>query len=290
MATTWAAAAAVSLTVIGMSLPPDDPAVQAVVEPAHNRHGVHVAVPGDGIGLPRAQTGNHGVQPSDRVGPRPLAGLTIAIDPGHQLGNSRHARQTNRRVPAGGFMKACNTTGTATKAGFAEATFNFRVAQRLRTLLELFGARVIMTRYHNSSALWGPCVDYRGRFGDMQHADLKISIHGDGSYVQGHGFHVIAPTWSEKWTADIYRASKALAYETRHALIDMGFAVSNYSNGRGIEFRDDLATLNLSDIPVVLVECGNMRNPHDARVMSSQRGRNRYASALMHAIRAFLDR
>jgi N-acetylmuramoyl-L-alanine amidase len=268
MASSWAAATAVFLSVTSMSIPPDDPAAQAEVVSRPPEHSAHVAVPD----------------------PKPLVGLTIAIDPGHQLGNARHTRQIDRRVPAGGFMKACNTTGTSTKAGFAEATFNFRVAQRLRTLLERFGARVIMTRYRNSHALWGPCVDHRGRFGNEQHADLKISIHGDGSYAQGDGFHVIAPAWSRNWTADIYRASKALAYQTRQAFIDMGFSVSDYSGVRGIEFRSDLATLNLSNVPVVLVECGNMRNPHDARVMSSQPGRNRYARGLLHAIRAFLNR
>jgi N-acetylmuramoyl-L-alanine amidase len=268
MASSWAAAAAVILTGTSMSIPPDDPVVQAAVVSRTDEDVAHAAVPS----------------------PKPLAELTIAIDPGHQLGNARHADQIERRVPAGGFMKACNTTGTATKTGFAEATFNFRVAQRLRTLLERVGARVIMTRYRNSYTLWGPCVDYRGRFGNNQHADLKISIHGDGSYSQGDGFHVIAPAWSRSWTADVYRASKALAYQTRQAFIDMGFTVSDYTGVRGIEFRSDLATLNLSNVPVVLVECGNMRSPHDARVMSSRLGRDRYAVGLLHAIRAFLHR
>src|SRR3954466_15557717 len=56
--------------------------------------------------------------------PKPLAGKTIVIDPGHQLGNSRHLAQINRPVNAGGFMKACNTTGTATNGGFPESTLN----------------------------------------------------------------------------------------------------------------------------------------------------------------------
>jgi N-acetylmuramoyl-L-alanine amidase len=259
MATSWAATTAAILTVTAMSLPPDDPAAQA---------GVSAHQPGSA-----------------------LNGVTIAIDPGHQLGNARHPLQINRPVPAGGFMKPCNTTGTATNTGFPEATFNFLVAQRLRTHLQHLGARVIMTRHRNSIKRWGPCVDYRGRFGNKQRADLKISIHGDGSYSQGNGFHVIAPTWRKKWTADIYPSSKALAHLTGHELGKMGFSVSNYTAGRdGVEYRGDLATLNLSNIPVVLVECGNMRNTHDARVMSSRLGRDRYARGLLHGIRAFLHR
>jgi N-acetylmuramoyl-L-alanine amidase len=292
MATTWVATTAVILTVTGMSLPPDDPGAVAVLQ-GHHVHHARAGAPGDRIGVPRDRVGVGGPRPGTRarVRPKPLAGRTIAIDPGHQLGNSRHPHQISRRVPAGGFMKACNTTGTATNAGFPEATFNFLVAQRLRTHLRHLGARVIMTRYRNSYALHGPCVDYRGRFGNKQHADLKISIHGDASYSHGHGFHVIVPTWRKRWTADIYRASKTLANKTRHGLINMGFSVANYTaRGSGIDFRNDLATLNLSNIPVVLVECGNMRNPHDAGVMSSRLGRDRYARGLLHGIRAFLRR
>jgi N-acetylmuramoyl-L-alanine amidase len=222
---------------------------------------------------------------------RPLHGVLIAIDAGHQLGNSRHPDQINQPVPAGGFTKPCNTTGTATDAGFAEATFNFRVAMRLSSRLSNLGARVMLTRHHNSRRLWGPCVDYRGRFGNRRPATLKVSIHGDGSYSGGSGFHVIAPTDRAPWTSDIYRSSKRLAHATRHGLVRSHFSVADYiAGGDGLDFRSDLATLNLSNIPTVMVELGNMRNSSDAAVMSSARGQGRYARALTHGIRAFLRR
>src|SRR4051812_8416294 len=97
--------------------------------------------------------------------PAPLAGVRIAIDPGHLLGNHNFPAQTNRLVPAGGFEKACNTTGTATNGGFAEATLNFRIARLVQARLEALGARVFLTRTRNSQSLWGPCVDKRGEFG-----------------------------------------------------------------------------------------------------------------------------
>ncbi|MGH3425712.1 MAG: hypothetical protein ACRDO8_13340, partial [Nocardioidaceae bacterium] len=61
--------------------------------------------------------------------PGPLAGSTIVIDPGHQLGNARHPRRIAEPVDAGGFRKPCNTTGTATDGGYPEATFTFAVAR-----------------------------------------------------------------------------------------------------------------------------------------------------------------
>ena len=77
------------------------------------------------------------------------------IDPGHQLGNHNFPEQINRLVPAGGFRKPCNTTGTATRGGYPEATFAWRVALRLKAKLEGLGARVVLTRKVNSEKRWG---------------------------------------------------------------------------------------------------------------------------------------
>jgi N-acetylmuramoyl-L-alanine amidase len=221
---------------------------------------------------------------------RPLAGRTIVIDPGHQLGNHSFPEQINRLVPAGGFKKPCNTTGTSTDGGYPEATFTWQVSHLLRARLVRLGANVRLTRHSNSEHRWGPCVDVRGRDGNKLPADLKISIHGDGSYVAGaRGFHVIGPTDRRPWTHDIYRPSRRLALDTRAALRGGGLRVANYiAGGDGLDFRSDLATLNLSNIPTVMVELGNMRNPRDARRMTSRSGRATYARGLAHAVRRFL--
>ena len=222
--------------------------------------------------------------------PLPLAGRLVVIDPGHQLGAHNFPRKINRLVPAGGFEKPCQTTGTSTDGGFPEATFNWRVARLLKHRLEALGAEVRMTRHSNSERRYGPCVDVRGRDGNKVHADLKISIHGDGTYAAGaHGFHVIAPTDRRPWTHDIFRSSRRLALDTRSALKGVGLTTATYINGgSGLDFRSDLATLNLSNVPTVLVELGNMRNPVDARRMTSRHGRATYARGLAHGVRRFL--
>jgi len=56
----------------------------------------------------------------------------------------------------------------------------------------------------------------------------------------------------------------------------------------GIEPRDNLAGLNLTRVPEVLIECGNMRNATDARLLTSARFQRRIASALEAAIIEFL--
>jgi N-acetylmuramoyl-L-alanine amidase len=220
----------------------------------------------------------------------PLAGRVVVIDPGHQLGNHNYPSEINRLVPAGGFQKPCNTTGTATDGGYPEATFTWQVSRVLEARLVALGATVRLTRHSNREDRWGPCVDVRGRAGNKRPADLKISIHGDGSYAAGaRGFHVIAPTDLRPWTHDIFRPSRRLALDTRSSLRSVGLRVADYvAGGDGLDLRSDLATLNLSNLPTVMVELGNMRNPTDARRMTSRAGRATYARGLALAVRRFL--
>lgn len=219
----------------------------------------------------------------------PLSGRTVVLDAGHQLGNRNFPREIAQPVPAGGFTKPCNTTGTATNGGYAEATFTWAVTRLVRDRLHALGARVVLTRTSNSDDLWGPCVDVRGRSGNRIEADLKLSIHADGSYGGGPGFHVIAPTSRVGWTRDIYRPSRRLALGVRTELRERGLRYAAYvAGGDGLAFRGDLGTLNLSDVPAVMVELGNMRSVADARRMTSRTGRSTYAAALVAAIRQYL--
>ena len=48
---------------------------------------------------------------------------------------------------------------------------------------------------------------------------------------------------------------------------------STYIGTNAIKTRSDKAGLNLSTVPKVLVECGNMRNSGDATFMMSATGR-----------------
>jgi N-acetylmuramoyl-L-alanine amidase len=220
---------------------------------------------------------------------QPLRGKVIVIDPGHQLGNSSHLTQINRPVDAGGFQKACNTTGTATNAGFPEATLTWKVALALRAQLRQRGATVFLTRRTNSTDNWGPCIDVRGRRGNRVHADAVVSIHGDGAASSIHGFFVIMPTNRRGWTDDIYRSSHQLGHRVKAGLVRAGLAPSTSYGGDGLDNRGDLGTLNWSNRPIVMVELGNMRNARDARHMTSPKFRRHvYARGLRMGLTHFV--
>lgn len=214
---------------------------------------------------------------------KPLAGVLVAIDPGHQLGNRNFASRINRLVDAGGGVrKTCNTTGTATAAGYPEATFAWRVAVRMRAQLRQLGARVQMTRNRNSDDLWGPCVDVRGRFPNRVGADVMISLHGDGvADTEQHGFHVIVPGRGRA-----QRSSLALGQALRTSLSAKVPASSQVADG--LVSRSDLGTLNFGRMPRVMLELGNMRNLADARRMSRAEGQGMYATAIVTGLRTHL--
>lgn len=210
----------------------------------------------------------------------------VVLDPGHNGGNASHPEEINAQVPAGrGRMKACNTTGTATNAGFPEHEFAWDVAVRVRDLLAAQGVQVVMTRQDDTGV--GPCVDKRAAIGNDSGAAAVVSIHADGSTnTSAHGFHVAysSPPLNEAQG----EPSTRLATTMRDAMVAGGFVTSTYIGSAGLSPRDDLSGLNLSTRPAVLVECGNMRNATEAAAFSSPDGRQSYASAIAAGILAYL--
>ena len=220
--------------------------------------------------------------------PGPLGGIVIALDPGHNGGNASHAAAIATPVWIGTAWKPCNKVGTSTPAGYAEHAFNFDVARRVEASLQALGATVFMTRTTDTGV--GPCIDVRGRFGEAVGARITVSIHADGAAASNHGFFVMKPGVVTGWTDDIAAESTVLARAMRDGLIEGGLSVANYYAVNGLKTRTDLGTLNCSDVPVVELELGNMKNAGDAARMSSRQGRTQYANGIVFGIRHYLGR
>lgn len=209
------------------------------------------------------------------------------LDPGHNGGNRFHAAEIGRLVDAGTLRKPCDTVGAQTPAGYPEWAFTLDVAQRLARLLREDGARVVLTRSSNRG--WGPCITRRAAIGNRARADAAISIHADGGPSGGRGFHVIHPVPVRGLTDDIAAPSRRLALALRAAYRGgTGLPYSTYAGRRGLVARSDLGGLNLSDVPKVFVEAGNMRNGSDAALLSDPRFRQRVADSLARGLRRFL--
>jgi N-acetylmuramoyl-L-alanine amidase len=217
--------------------------------------------------------------------PAPFAGTTIAVDPGHNGGNAANPGVIGRQIWNGRQYEDCNTTGTATDAGYPESRFNFAVAGYLVKDLRRAGARVVLTRRDNHGV--GPCVDQRARMVNRSHADVAIDIHADGGPPSGRGFAILQPVASGV-NDDVVRASRRYAALLRSSFRQTGMPLSTYDGVDGLTTRTDLAGLNLTTVPQVLIECGNMRNARDAAMLTAPAFQRRAARAIMTAMAGFL--
>ncbi|MFJ2746062.1 N-acetylmuramoyl-L-alanine amidase [Streptomyces sp. NPDC087440] len=229
--------------------------------------------------------------PDPKPGTGPLAGRTVVVDPGHNPGNFRHTREINRQVNIGTNSKECDTTGTASNAGYTEAEFTLDVSRRLKTLLEKQGATVKFTQ--NADRPYGPCVDERARIGNTAKADAVLSIHADGSSSGNRGFHVILPARVKSGAADtsaIVGPSRTLGEAIVGNFVrETGDAPANYLDApNGLVVRRDLGGLNLSTVPKVFIECGNMRDRKDIALMTDPAWRQKAARGMAEGISAFL--
>ena len=183
---------------------------------------------------------------------KPLDGKRVVIDPGHNSGNYRHAREINKLVDIANQKKACDTTGTSTNDGYTEAAFTWDVSNRLTKLLKARGATVTLTR--SAKTQWGPCIDERAAIGNENHADAA-----------------------------------RLGKDVRDAFHEgTGLPYSNYIGKQAMNYRSDLGGLNLSKVPKIFIECGNMRNAADAAKFKNREFRQRMAEALAQGLEKYL--
>jgi N-acetylmuramoyl-L-alanine amidase len=223
--------------------------------------------------------------PTTTTRPPALAGKVVGIDPGHDGGNFATPTAINRLVWNGREQETCDTTGTETDGGYTEAQYNFDVAQYLAADLTAEGAKVVMTRTSNTGV--GPCVTTRAQIINDAHADVAIDIHADGGPPTGRGFAVLEPV-ADGPNDGVIVPSEAFGSDVRTAFLSTGMPISTYDGTDGVVYRDDLAGLNLTMVPKVLIECGNMRNATDAALLVTPAFQQAAAAALASAITAFL--
>jgi N-acetylmuramoyl-L-alanine amidase len=225
-------------------------------------------------------------KPSARATTAPLAGKVVGIDPGHNGDNYTDPTFLNHLIWNGREQETCDTTGTETDGGYSEARFNFNVATYLAADLRAEGAKVVLTRTSNSGV--GPCVTTRAQIINRAHANVAIDIHADGGPPGGRGFTVLEPVAdgpnnrvigaSDTFGRDLLQSYRAVT----------GMPLSTYDGVGGIAARDDLAGLNLTTVPKVLIECGNMRNATDAALLISTSFQRLTAKAFTQAIKRYL--
>jgi N-acetylmuramoyl-L-alanine amidase len=202
--------------------------------------------------------------------PTPL----ICIDPGHGT-IPAIGRQTEPIGPGSSQLKIKDGGGTVGEAPVALA-----IALKTRALLKGDGYRVAMTRTGRSYA--GGNIE-RARFCNVRHAALMIRIHADGSADRSlHGVKTLVPALHRGWTDDIYASSVRAARRVQSAVVRQTRALD-----LGLMQRSDLTGFNWANVPAVLVECGFMTNPAEARLLRSNAYQLKIARGLTAGAEAF---
>ncbi len=225
--------------------------------------------------------------PAARGASLPLAGKVVGIDPGHNGRNYTDPGYIDHLIWNGREEETCDTTGTETAGGYTEARFNFNVAEYLAGDLRAEGATIVLTRTTNNGI--GPCVTQRSELINRAHANVAIDIHADGGPADGRGFTILEPV-ADGPNDRVIGASKAFGrvlLARYHELT--GVPLSNYDGTDGISYRDNLAGLNLTTVPKVLIECGNMRNSTDAALLVRPSFQRLAARAFAQAITSYLS-
>jgi N-acetylmuramoyl-L-alanine amidase len=226
------------------------------------------------------------VRQAPAPGRPPLAGKIIGIDPGHNGLNYTDPAFLNHLIWNGREWEGCDTTGTQTAGGYTEARFNWNVAVYLRADLIKLGARVVMTRTGNHGI--GPCVDARARILDRARAEVSIDIHADYGPSAGRGFTILEPV-ADGPNDKIINPAMRFGRDVQAAMLRYtNVPVSDYYGHDGYVSRNDLAGLNLTTMPKVLIECGNMNNASDATLLVRPSVQQMIAAALTAAIIRFL--
>lgn len=239
--------------------------------------------PEDGSGAP--STDDEAPPP----GEGPLGDRVVVIDPGHNGGNADAPSEINAMVPAGPGEKACDTVGAESVNGYPEHEFTWELSLLVQERLEADGATVVLTREDDEGV--GPCVNERAEIGNENDADVALSIHADGGPGSGRGFHVITPGEVSGFTEEIVEPSALFAEDLRREYLEgSGIPYADYLAEDGLDERTDLGGLNMSTVPKVFLEAGNMRNAEDAELLEDPEWRERAADSIARGLATYLLR
>jgi N-acetylmuramoyl-L-alanine amidase len=116
---------------------------------------------------------------------------------------------------------------------------------------------------------------------------VSIDIHADGGPSTGRGFTVLEPV-ADGPNNKVIKSSNRFGGDVHQQFLkNTPIGISNYYGHDGYIHRNDLAGLNLTTMPKVLIECGNMRNSADAKLLTSTKVQHAIAWALAVAIVRF---
>ncbi len=178
----------------------------------------------------------------------------IVINPGHQ---SKGNNGKELIGPQGNIYKTKVSYGsTGIFTGISESQTVLSIGLKLKEELKHRGYIVYMTRMVNDVDISNK---NRALFANEMKADVFISLHCDSIDNKSvKGAHTICIDKDNIYCNDLYDESKKLAY----CIIDE-YCKNTLIANRGISYRNDLTTLNWSNVPAIMIEMGFNSNKEE---------------------------
>ena len=204
---------------------------------------------------------------------RPLEGMIICIDPGHQgRGDSTQepiapgSTETKAKVSSG-------TQGAFTRV--AEYVLNLEVGLMLRDKLEELGAIVIMTRTTHDINISN---SERAILANDNNCDMVIRIHANGSTDSSvRGYCIMIP--GSLYTPNIVSDSRYMA-EVLDSILPNYVSIPSL----GLLTMNDLTGFNWLIVPGILLEMGFMTNRTDDETMQTAEFHEGVTDAMVDAL------
>ena len=179
--------------------------------------------------------------------------------------------------------------GASSASGLIEKHLNLEISCILRDMLEKAGVEVVMTRT-DDRLLYDRNVDFHGR---KKKLDLAARLEVARTYEEGIFVSIHMNSFSDKrysglqvWYSQNCPESMVLAQKiqshTREKL--------QPNNKRTIKAADSkIFLLDNAISPAVLIECGFLSNPEEARLFESEAYKNELARVIYEAIMEFIS-
>ena len=179
--------------------------------------------------------------------------------------------------------------GTSSASGLVEKDVNLDISNMLRDMLKANGINVIMTR-ENDKLLYDRNVDYHGRKKKLDLA-ARLSVANSTPntiFVSIHMNSFTDPKYSgmQVW----YSPNNKDSYTLAEVIRAQNNAMLQSNNKR--QTTRATSAINIlynAKCPAVLVECGFLSNPNEARLFESDEYRQRVAFVICCAISDFLN-
>lgn len=171
-----------------------------------------------------------------------------------------------------------DTVNASPDGSYKESEFTWDMYERIRSLLERQGIRVVGTRTKDAK----PSLQERCRISNESNANFFLSIHsnaaGGSGWNEARG--LIIYTSSGPDTAPRNLAAKDILHQMREAGV--------WIRGSGLAHNADLYVLSHTDAPANLIEYGFHTNGEETALLKDSVYRNRLARATAKGICNFL--